>query len=601
VILGAEIGLIIFAIITMVRGKLVLTKNRVVTGVPARLLAIFGFLPLPLSLVIGFALGFFLIATGQPIDQTRARIIGAVVELGIIALCVAAVYGIGLMIARPPEPEPKWQPKRRRLEEDDEDEALADDGPARESAAASADIQPGEPRKPTHISASPPPADTRRRGDGDEPESGRVAKASTGGGRTWIIAVLAVGAVGVCCLGLAAVGGGLAWWTLRAQPVAKGPGPKAPEMPPPLPDVEKQAQPPPKVDEKPPPPPKEVEPPGPLLKLPPIPQRPTLPASQVKVKTTVPLPDRPSRVTVGGGGRYLWLYFPKLDQLGRLDVVTGKFLGNIAAQGDTELAAGLTRIVTWSPRSNTLVRYDVATGAQQPLGLKLNGKITAFCMGSASEGPLLAATESEFKLIDIETGEALALPNDQQGQPLARFSNCRFCADSTGRVFGRAGRIGSPNGVASLLLELDRGVQHYEHRGTFFNVPSPDGRYLYAGGHGVLTIDLKTVPDAAFSDLQSENARHLYLPAHTGSYYFHLHAGTDPGPGQGGTRGIRIYKLGNPQPIKIVADAETPTLAEIQAQRDLRIEDTVHLIPEAKLLVVIPKEGDRLLLHPVDL
>src|SRR5271155_4899651 len=41
-ILGAEIGLPVMAIITLVRGKLVLTKNRVVYGTPARLLALFG-------------------------------------------------------------------------------------------------------------------------------------------------------------------------------------------------------------------------------------------------------------------------------------------------------------------------------------------------------------------------------------------------------------------------------------------------------------------------------------------------------------------------------------------------------------------------------
>jgi hypothetical protein len=493
---------------------------------------------------------------------------------------------LALRIAKPPEPEPKWRPTRWHLEDDDVDDAPPNDAAARKTPPASPEIQPGMPPQATHISTSPAPRVTPGRRDDAELESGHVAKASTGGSATWIIVLVAVGAVGVCCLGVAVVGGGLAWWRLRQQPVAM-----APRLPP-------------VVNEKPPaPPPKPVEPPRPQFKLPPIPQRPTLPPSQVKVKTTVPLPARPSRVTVGGGGRYLWLHFPKLEKLGlgQLDVVTGKFTGNIGSTNDTEIAAGLTRLLMWSPNLSTLGRCNVATGApERTFNLKLNGKVTAFCMGSASQGPLLVATENEFKLIDIETGEALPLPNDQQGQPLSRFSNCHFWADGTGRVFGRAGRLGMPNGVASLLLEPDRAVQHYQHQGTFYNVPSPDGRYLSAGGHGVLTIDLKTVPGAVYSNLESANARDLYLPAHHGPYYFHLHAGTDPGPGQGGTRGIRIYKLGNPQPIKTVPDAETPTLAEIQAQQELRIEDTVHLIPEAKLLVVLPREGDRLLLHPVD-
>jgi hypothetical protein len=396
------------------------------------------------------------------------------------------------------------------------------------------------------------------------------------------------------------VAGGVAWWRLARQPVAQAPeaheapaakGEKTQKVPP-------QAEPPkggpPKAE------PPKVEPTR--LKLPPIPARGPMPPSLVKAKTTVPLPERPSRIAVGGGGRYLWLYFPKQQQLGHLDVVTGKLNGNIGAQNDQEIAAGLTRLLTWSPQTSTLNRCDVATGKQQgQFNLKLNGKVSAFCMGSASNGPLLVATDKEFKLIDIDTGNDLPLPNDQNGQPLTRMSDCSFWPDGTGRVFGRAGRAGMPNGIASLVLDSDRVVQLYQHQGTFYNVPSPDGRYLFAGGHGVLTIDLKVVPDAAYSNLQNDNARYLYLPAHHGPYYFHLHAGTDPGPGQGGERGIRIYKYGQPKPVQIVPDAGTPTFAETRGVRDLRLEDTAHLIPEAKLLVVIPKEGDRLLLHPVEL
>jgi hypothetical protein len=151
VILGAEIGLMVFAIISLVRGKLVLTKNRVVTGVPARLLALIGFLPLPVSLVIGLALGAVLVARGQPIDQSRVRIIGGVVELGIIVLCVAAIYGIGFMIAKPPEPERR---RPRRLDEEDE-ETLPEDIPAAPARRASTDIQRGEPPLPSHVTASP--------------------------------------------------------------------------------------------------------------------------------------------------------------------------------------------------------------------------------------------------------------------------------------------------------------------------------------------------------------------------------------------------------------------------------------------------------------
>ena len=78
-------------------------------------------------------------------------------------------------------------------------------------------------------------------------------------------------------------------------------------------------------------------------------------------------------------------------------------------------------------------------------------------------------------------------------------------------------------------------------------------------------------------------------------------AGFDPGPGQGGERAIRIYKLGNPKPVLVVPDAGAPTFAEMEASRDLRLDEMAHLIPPAKLLVTIPKEADRLFIHRVEL
>jgi hypothetical protein len=578
-ILGAEIGLLVFAIITLVRGKLVLTKNRVVVGWKARVLAVFGLLPIPLSLLIAVVLAVVLAAGGQPVQPgTTVKVVGTVVEIGIILLCVAAVYAIGLPLAGPPEPAP---PRRQRLSDDEDAE------PASMPEAAPTGIKPGDPR-PVHVSTTAPTAAPRHtESEGEEPALARP-EVGRSASRYWIVGLAAAGALGVCCLGVALVGVGVAAWRFRAQP-------GHPERV----DVAKAPQDATKGPDAKAPPPEPVRPP---LKLPPIPELQPIPPSQVKAKMTVALPARATRVVVGGGGRFLLLYFPSMNQAGRFDVVTGKLTVSFPTLRDTELAAGANKIMTWSPQFNQLVRCDLATGNQERLfGLKLNGKVTAFCMGSASNGPLLISTDKEvIQLIDVEDGSPMPLPNDEQGRPLTNLSNGMFWAAGTGRLFGRMGLGGMPNGILSLKLEPDRAVVHSRHEGTFFVVPDADGQHIYSGGHGVLTSDLQIVPNAAYSAVNNANAKHLYLPACQGPYYFHMHAGLDPGPNQGGERGIRIYKLGNPKPILVVPDAGTPTFAEMQASRDLRLEDMVHLIPPAKLLITLPKEGDRLLLHPVD-
>src|SRR4029077_10668063 len=52
-IIGLYIGLAIVGILALVRGRLQISKHKIVIGVPARLLGLLGLAPLPLALVVG--------------------------------------------------------------------------------------------------------------------------------------------------------------------------------------------------------------------------------------------------------------------------------------------------------------------------------------------------------------------------------------------------------------------------------------------------------------------------------------------------------------------------------------------------------------------
>jgi len=104
-ILGAEIGLLIMGIMAMSQGKLVLTKKRVVFGTPARLLAIVTFLPLPVSFVLGFLLGFAMGASGRNPGDPAVGWQFIALEAGVLVICVGLLYGIGWQLGVDPEAE----------------------------------------------------------------------------------------------------------------------------------------------------------------------------------------------------------------------------------------------------------------------------------------------------------------------------------------------------------------------------------------------------------------------------------------------------------------------------------------------------------------
>ena len=101
-ILGAEIGLLVMGIIALVKGKLTLSKTRVVHGTAARLLALIALLPLPLSFAAGLVYGVVVTARGGDVaaDSARLTMIGA--EVAILVGCIVALYAIGWTLAKPP-------------------------------------------------------------------------------------------------------------------------------------------------------------------------------------------------------------------------------------------------------------------------------------------------------------------------------------------------------------------------------------------------------------------------------------------------------------------------------------------------------------------
>jgi hypothetical protein len=112
--------MLIFGIIALVTGKFTLTRNKVVRGVPARIIGVILVLAFPLAILVLMAIGAVFVAQGQPIIMgSKAQLTMTLVEAGIIVGCFLIALVIAAMTAGPPE---RTIRRRRRRDPEDEDE-----------------------------------------------------------------------------------------------------------------------------------------------------------------------------------------------------------------------------------------------------------------------------------------------------------------------------------------------------------------------------------------------------------------------------------------------------------------------------------------------
>jgi hypothetical protein len=427
--------------------------------------------------------------------------------------------------------------------------------------------------------------------------------------QTWIYVLIASLVGGGLVLLL--VCGGLVYWMSEARPPAIQPPkiakkeffPPMKELPP-IAFADRKVDPvaiPPNVDKK--------EEPKPLvrLKLPPIPAALPIRAPELKEPTTVALEEAIDSLTVGGGGRFLLMVLPTKRKIAVFDANEAKVVDHVPMDEENVLvAAGMNKFVLLYPGSGRAERFDLLTRKSELVHkLEPLGKAYSFCMGPASDGPVLLSGERKGLLLDLATLKPLDLPSVfEDGRP-GRLEGKRYWAGGTGRLFGATGADrGSPSGIISLKLGVTQLVSKYRHDGGFFVVPGPDDKNLYTAGYGLLLPDLTASPDGEGLQIIRGNIASTYLPAHHGPYFAQIHVGFRIGDAQNPDDpkvGITAYLVGSRKPLLQMGNAEVIPYSDYQALGKLGYPGSVHLIPKAKMLAVVPKGRDKLLLHPMDL
>lgn len=104
-LLFLEIGMLIGGFVVLVKGRFTLGKNRVVTGVAARLAGLVMILPLPLAFLVLLLIAVHAGQSGQPVNYQEMQGSLSLLELAITVICFLMAVLIGLIYGQPPAEE----------------------------------------------------------------------------------------------------------------------------------------------------------------------------------------------------------------------------------------------------------------------------------------------------------------------------------------------------------------------------------------------------------------------------------------------------------------------------------------------------------------
>jgi hypothetical protein len=145
-----EVCLLILGIITLVKGQINVSKDKMIVGAPARWIGAILLLPLPVAFLVGFFWAMMIVAQGRNPDPKEMQPAAAIIEIGIFGVCMLAVF----LIATASEKVPVVKPEKRRarVEEDEYEEDYYEDrrrpAPMQDNAIREEHIHPESAPEP---------------------------------------------------------------------------------------------------------------------------------------------------------------------------------------------------------------------------------------------------------------------------------------------------------------------------------------------------------------------------------------------------------------------------------------------------------------------
>jgi serine protease Do len=302
-------------------------------------------------------------------------------------------------------------------------------------------------------------------------------------------------------------------------------------------------------------------------------------------------------IALGGGGRYVLMHIGATRKIAMFDVQQKKIIHHFPIAGEgVKFTAGQDHLLTVFPSNNIIQRWNLATKQREATDtLNVKGVIESITMGHASQGPALIAAKEMFQgsltLLDPARLQPVPVGTETAKKFFHGNTQHAFRASADGSVFGAWRTTSTPAGTFVLTVEGNELTARMEHMGAG-SVPGPDGRHVFSGT-GIYTHDLKPVG----KQQQPIYYNPFYLPAAQGNWYLVVRP-PGPVPNQAEEISISVHLLGEQKTLGTIVNPDL--FGGQHPHHDPNRDKRVMLIPEAKSLITIPKEGKHLVVYPFD-
>jgi hypothetical protein len=321
---------------------------------------------------------------------------------------------------------------------------------------------------------------------------------------------------------------------------------------------------------------------------------PSIRSAPITSDTTIDLGGKVGAMAIGGGGRYIVMHIPDQGRLKVLDAEQGKITADVEADsgGNVKIAAGLSRVLVLVPGDIFRV-YSLPELAKQFEGSSPYKGIEQMAMGANTNGPMLVTSwPGKVSLLNVN-GNPITEIEAARGEPGHHWNNLRAAPDGT--AFSTFDGY-APNNKVKLIYENGGQWRLKDLELAPFGGPNKN---FY--GNGVIS-DRNGGTKSIGAGLGSGN---WLVPATQGDFFMKaiLTAGTGPRRQQKGVT-VTIHKGKNDVPITAVPPItdlnETTKFVDTWGNLPQPLDQHLLLIPDAKLLVVLNADRNKLLLRKVD-
>jgi hypothetical protein len=303
-------------------------------------------------------------------------------------------------------------------------------------------------------------------------------------------------------------------------------------------------------------------------------------------------------------GELLIFSMQPLGKVAVVDVLNRRLVKVVDVGARILCAAGEEKMVLVDPLEKTLQRWDLDTlTLEKTVTLTLNTAPDVVAMGAASHGPVLIGggrrRDAKLQLVCLATLDPIDI-EVSSGAPQGRFSigeGSRVRVSADGRLFAAWLPKQSPTGVCVLKVEGSRAVTYYQHSTAGYIAPNMDGTLLYTP-RGIFTSQIKRV-----SDVQQLRDG-LPVPAARGNCYLRLEPGSHQQPQKFDEfASISLHCTGQAAPILSIhgLSLRGAHYSDLFARDEIGIDQRIHFLPDANVLVTLPESNDAVVFHDLDI